>query len=228
VLPWLQSRLDADILFLQESNSPNCKGSVYWNGIPSVGWGSAVVVATGSLREIPIAGYDGWVIGGELLDSGLADREHGLYAFSVHSPTGTSASPRRSYVEESLEIVKLIKQQVPSDAELVIGGDFNFLSLGHRQPGEVVQTSTAEKTALQQFVKFGLASCWAASHAEQPLPQTLRWSRDTAPGKTTPFHCDGILVPMTWSDRVFCEVLTSDAFKLSDHNPVAAWISREG
>jgi len=71
--------------------------------------------------------------------------------------------------------------------------------------------------------EFGLVNCWQAANPDQPLHQTLRWTND----RTIPFHCDGLLVPKAWKDRlVSCIVLSGDEWdRLSDHNPVLACFS---
>ena len=68
--------------------------------------------------------------------------------------------------------------------------------------------------------KFGLVNCWQTANPNQPLPQTLRWTKD----RTIPFHCDGLFVPKSWKDRLeSCVVLSGDDWnRLSDHNPVIA------
>lgn len=223
--PQLQRGLDADIALLQESRQPCWSGAVAWENVPHANWGSAVLVGTGAIRRHGIEGYEGWVVGGEVIGSGLNASDRSLYVFSVHVPTGNASRPRRQYVEEAVGILKAIRSVVPDDADLVLGGDFNFLSLGERLEGEGMKTTLAEREALASFDDAGLISCWSASHPERALAQTLRWSADKAPGKCTPYHCDGIFVPRAWKGNLFCEVLTSACFHISDHNPVAAWIS---
>jgi hypothetical protein len=88
--------------------------------------------------------------------------------------------------------------------------------------GEKCQKS--ERAAIQRMADLGLFSCWSASHPDLPLEQTLRWASDKAAHKATPFHCDGIFVPVRWHDRTICEVFTSTCYRTSDHNPVVAWI----
>jgi len=125
-----------------------------------------------------------------------------------------------------VSILAAIKAQLSLEADLIIGGDFNFISLGHRKAGEQLETTAAEQEALTHFGDLGLVSCWEAAHPGRSLAQTLRWSGDKAPGKSTPYHCDGIFVPASWQPGIICEVLTSACFEVSDHYPVAAWISR--
>ena len=50
----------------------------------------------------------------------------------------------------------------------------------------------------------------------------LRWAGDKAPGKTTPYHCGGILVPQSWAPGCCCDILTDERFRISDHWPVTA------
>jgi endonuclease/exonuclease/phosphatase family metal-dependent hydrolase len=125
-----------------------------------------------------------------------------------------------------VSILEVIEQLVPSHADLVMGGDFNFVSLGDRKKSEGLKTTSAEREALARFARLGLVSCWATTHPGRALAQTLRWSGDSTPDKSTPYHCDGIFVPTSWDSRIICEVLTSACFEVSDHYPIAAWISR--
>lgn len=224
VWPRLQSALNADIVLLQEARKPDCCGSPAWENVPGQDWGSAVLVTQGKIRSITIEGYEGWCVGGELIESGLNANGRPLFVFSLHAPTGNSNQPRGPYVDEVVAVLNLIHASLPSDADLVLGGDFNFLSLGERKEGESLQTTPKERDALEIFKDRKLVSCWQAAHPGRPLPQTLRWSGDKTPDKSTPYHCDGIFIPQAWSSPIFCEVLTSACFEVSDHYPVAAWI----
>jgi exonuclease III len=149
-----------------------------------------------------------------------------LFVFSVHAPTSHATRPRQPYVEEVMNILDLLGRQIPAEADLILGGDFNLRSLGERNDKETFKTSTAERKCLARFADLGLVSCWATAHPGYPLPQTLRWNGDKTPDKSTPYHCDGIFVPAAWKQGIICEVLTSAYFEVSDHNPVVAWISR--
>jgi hypothetical protein len=149
-----------------------------------------------------------------------------LFVFSVHTPTSHATRPRQPYVAEVMNILDLLGQLVPTDTDLILGGDFNLRSLGERHAGETFKTLAVERKCLARFASLGLVSCWAAAHPGHPLPQTLRWTGDRTPGKSTPYHCDGIFVPAAWKQGIICEVLTSAYFEVSDHNPVVAWISR--
>jgi exonuclease III len=208
--------LQADILLLQEATAAPAHPGSIWEKVPDNRWGSAVVTTLGTAQPILIPGYDGWVVGAEI------DSEFGpLAVFSVHAPSSTPTCQRRPYTDEVVTILGLIREAVRPGVHLVIGGDFNF-TLGERHASESIKTSAAERRALAAIADAGLVSCWAAAHPDQPLPQTLRWSGDRAPGRTTPYHCDGILVPKAWSGRVECEILTAEPYMVSDHNPVSA------
>ena len=225
--PRLQTAMGADIVLLQESRRPpNSPAQLVWESVPHHDRGSAVLVSQGAIRSIPIAGYEGWVVGGEWLDGGHHAHERRLLVFSIHAPTSNPSRPRRPYVEEVVSILAVIRAQLPPQSDLIVGGDFNFLSLGHRKAGEQFETTEAEQEALTHFGDLGLVSCWEAAHPDRSLAQTLRWSGDKTPEKSTPYHCDGIFVPASWQPGMICEVLTSACFDVSDHYPVAVWISR--
>jgi hypothetical protein len=192
---------------LQESHDPGSAHHALWQAVPGQVWGSAVVVRRGVVRPIAVAGYEGWVTGGEWVthDDGQPIRQ--TFVFSVHSPTTDAFAERASYVSESRSIVRAIVAAVPSACELVIGGDFNFKSLGERLPSEELQTTPQEREALTEFRAASLVPAWHAAHPDRPLPQTLRWTGN----RVTPYHCDGFLLRPSAAERALCEVLSTPA-----------------
>ena len=224
--PRLQALLGAEIVLLQETRRPDWPGGLLWASVPHHDRGSAVLATKGTFREMPVRGYRGWVVGGELVDSGMNADGRPLFVFSVHAPTSHATRLRRPYVQEVMKILELLGRQIPNDTDLILGGDFNLRSLGERSATECFKTSAVERKCLARFAGLGLVSCWAAAHPGHPLPQTLRWTGDRTPDKSTPYHCDGIFVPASWKQGIICEVLTSAYFEVSDHNPVVAWIAR--
>ena len=193
-----------------------------WSGamvgatVPNRTWGSWVLVGCGALEPVAVSNYSGWVSGARWSRE-TAEPVEDVFLFSVHSPTSSEDEPRDSYVEESRKIVSVICKEVPSMAPLVIGGDFNFKSLGVRLSSEVIRTDASELEALQGFRDLGLSVAWQDAHPDQSLPQTLRWNR--AP--STPYHCDGFLTRGLPRGRILCDVLSSEPeASQSDHNPV--------
>jgi exonuclease III len=70
-------------------------------------------------------------------------------------------------------------------------------------------------------------SLWTEAGMFQPVSAvtsarltTLRWTGN----RRAPYHCDGIFVPQSWSDRLkSCVVFSGRRWnRLSDHNPVVA------
>jgi exonuclease III len=222
--PTLIDDFGADILFLQETRLPRSNSFVLWQKVPHHDRGSAVICSSGKVLPVSIPNYDGWVVGGELVESQWNRPSTPLFLFSLHSPSANAQSPRCTYVEEVAIIVRTLKSLLPSGADLILGGDFNFLSLGERHPSEPLKTKPEERDCLKLLSDLGLVSCWTEAHPNKPLAQTLRWSGDRSEGKTTPYHCDGIFVPKAWGINACCEVLTSKPFEVSDHFPVFAWI----
>ena len=217
--PRLQADLHADIVLLQEATAvPEDDGAV-WSKVPEGRWGSAVITTLGPTQPIPIQGYEGWVVGAE-----VESKFGPLAVFSVHAPSSTKARQRQPYTDEVVTILGLIREAVRPGIPLVIGGDLNF-TLGERHASEAMKTTAADRRALAAIRDAGLVSCWAAAHPDEPLPQTLRWSSDKAPGKTTPYHCDGILVPKEWAESVQCEIHDEERYAISDHNPVSATLN---
>ena len=209
----LANRLGAHALMLQEAQPPSSwSGEAVGGLVADHTWGSWVLVRSGALEPIAIAGYSGWVIGTRWQRPDADD----VYLFSVHSPTSSENEPRASYVAESRAIVMAICARVPSTAPLLIGGDFNFKSLGQRLPSESIQAKKAELQALQEFRSQGLSVAWQDCHPGEPLPQTLRWRNDPS----MPFHCDGFLTRNLHA-MLNCDVIQPESEgPLSDHNAV--------
>jgi endonuclease/exonuclease/phosphatase family metal-dependent hydrolase len=212
----LQGEVRADIVFLQELDEAPEGVAVAWARVPSTRWGSSIVTTLGIIRPICVPGYEGWVVGGE-----VASPRGPLFAFSVHVPTSTRQIVRRPYTEEAVRIIGQIRAIIGADSDLQIGGDFNF-TLGERHPSEDRETSSDERVALDAIAAAGLVSCWTEAHPKEPLGQTLRWSGDRSPGKTTPYHCDGLLVPKARALGATCTIHVGDRFSVSDHNPISA------
>lgn len=207
--------LQAEIVLLQEATSAPDHAGAIWEKVPDGRWGSAVVTTLGAIWPIRIQGYEGWAVGAEV------DSEFGpLAVFSVHAPTSTATRPRLHYTDEVVTILGLVREAAHPGVHVVVGGDFNF-TLGERHASETLKTSARDRRALAAIADAGLVSCWSASHPDQPLRQTLRWSR----GKATPCHCDGILVPTSWSAWVTCDIHDEERYAVSDHNPVFATLN---
>jgi len=103
------------------------------------------------------------------------------------------------------------------DKPLVVGGDFNFKSLGRRLPSEVLATEHPELEAIEEFQSIGFSLAWQRCHPGEPLAQTLRWAKKP----TVPFHCDGFLVRNVGDAGLACDVICNDSgIMVSDHNPV--------
>jgi hypothetical protein len=118
------------------------------------------------------------------------------------------------------------------DADLVIGGDFNLLSLDERHESELKGdgspwTTIAVEKKIQTRLKdeFGLVNCWQAANPGVPLAQTLRYVKNPVPA----YHCDGIFVPASWGTPISRVMGNTELYnkkpagrRTSDHNPVLA------
>jgi endonuclease/exonuclease/phosphatase family metal-dependent hydrolase len=169
------------------------------------------------MQPIAVAGFTGWVVGGEVEAGGRITRKP-LRIFSIHCPAG-----ERGYVHSMHAILDAL-QPMAQACDLVLGGDFN-IAAGYRERGGPLKMSRGEEGVLDRLAdEFGLIACWQTTHPGQPLAQTLRWMRK----RRTPYHCDGIFVPRAWQARLLsCEVVSGPRWrKLSDHNPVFAVIRR--
>ena len=207
---------DADLVLLQETTEPQSDSLSHWEAVLPQRWGSAVIAMDGQLQRVEIPEYRGWVTGSRWSRGTTASVEE-VYVFSIHSPTHHKDAPRKSYVHEARTIVTQINAAVPLGAPLIIGGDFNFASLGERVDGERRAMDPSEQEALDAFRAKGFLVAWRDLHPTAPLPQTLRWSGDRA----IPFHCDGYLVRGLEVSRLTCEVvLKARLDAVSDHRPV--------
>ena len=193
VWPRLWSALNLDIFCLQEAARPDTEDGQLWELVPGNKWGSAVVLSSGTIDPIEIPNYRGWVVGGEVHESSLQTDGRRMFVFSLHSPTSSATVKRASYIQEVHSIISILEKVISVDCDLILGGDFNF-TIGERQLGEFQSTLPAEREVVRKIEQLGSSSCWSASHPNRPLEQTLRWTSDQTPHRSTPFHCDGIAV----------------------------------
>jgi endonuclease/exonuclease/phosphatase family metal-dependent hydrolase len=217
----LADRVGADVLMLQEARPPTAWGGLFVGGrVPKQGysWGSWIAVRSGRLKTIKIDGYAGWVAGA------VWQRQRGspLALFSVHSPTRRKNEGPNAYVEDARRIVVAICDALSPGTPLIIGGDFNFKSLGERLATEAIRNRRDEQEALRDFRMRGLMVAWRDLHEDKPLPQTLRWSGD----RSVPYHCDGFLLRGLPRETVSCELIDVERHS-SDHSPVLLCIGPE-
>jgi hypothetical protein len=214
--PTVASEQGADLVLLQESTTPRADCVWHWEAVRPRLWGSAVIALDGQIQPLDIPDYRGWVTGA-CWSRGPEAIVASLYVFSIHTPTPHKDVPRKSYIHEACTIVMRIIAAVPPAAPVIIGGDFNFASLGERLEGERRAMNPSEQQALDMFRAQGFLVAWRDLHPGAPLPQTLRWTGD----RTTPFHCDGYLVRGLEASRLTCKVLANARWDaVSDHRPV--------
>ena len=185
-----------------------------WEMVEQNGWGSAIYSSTGTLKQISVPGFTGWVVGAEISGANWqSNHNDATLFFSSHAP-----SRANSY---SKQVNKLLDEigRIAIGSEIIVGGDFN-LTVSNSVESErlVKQRDLAIQARLAD--EFGLINCWQSANPNQPLPQTLRWTRD----RNIPYHCDGLFVPKSWQDRLESSTVLSgdDWNRLSDHNPVVA------
>lgn len=213
-----------DLLLVQESYAhdehlplllyPDSRSQSAWEMVEQNGWGSVVFSKTGSVKQLAVPGFSGWVVGAEISGaSWQAEFADPLLAFSLHAPS--QAESYQKLVNRILDTIK----EIAAGRDVVIGGDFN-LTVSNWANSE--RPVSKQDLAIQKRLadEFGLLNCWQAANPDQPLHQTLRWTKD----RTIPYHCDGLFVPKSWKDRLeSCVVLSGEEWnRLSDHNPVVA------
>jgi exonuclease III len=219
----IRARLAPDIVLAQECRPPEASpaetfrcasgDTLLWMPAAARRWGSAVLLRGARATPVRVPSFAGWVVGAELAGPAWSGGRP-LRVFSVHCPAG-----ERGYVRTMHAILDRVAR-LRSDADLVLGGDFNVV-VGHRQPGERIRVTGGERAILDRLAaEFDLISCWQAANPGRRLAQTLRWTADP----TAPYHCDGVFVPAAWGARLArCRVVTGSRWKrLSDHNPVVA------
>ncbi len=212
-----------DLLFVQESYPQNehlspsppseTSNRSVWQKVESNKWGSGVFSKTGTLTEIDIPHYCGWVVGAELSNANWQKNDAKTLVFSLCAPNGPG-----SYAGQ----VNLILNEIAKLAEgkeLVIGGDFN-MPVSDWCKSEIKSTKRDLAVRTRLANEFGLINCWQSANPELEPQQTLRWTGN----RTIPFHIDGIFVPKTWLERLqSCTILSGQEWdELSDHNPVIA------
>ena len=216
----IRERLAPDLLLAQECRPPppGDWAASLWSRATARGWGTGVFLARGAIERIPVRGFAGWVVGGEL-DGKAWPGARPLCAFSVHCPAG-----EHGYVKTMGKILDRLVG-IAAGADMVLGGDFNVVA-GYRGPDAAVRMSEGERRLLDRISEeLALIPSWQAMHPGVPLAQTLRWSGN----RQTPYHCDGVFVPRAWRGRLAsAEVLSGPEWDaLSDHNPVVTCVSRE-
>jgi len=214
--PTLVGRID--LAFLQEVRPPDSVRPHLWDAVPGRQWGSALVARKGRLVQVPLVGYEGWVVGGRVEGIRLARHDAPLFAFSVHVPSPSANRRRMSYFKESIAIVKKIRSSVPRGATVILAGDFN-IAMAKRAPADPLFRTKAEHRTLDLIEAAGFISLWPACNPGSVPHQTLRWTTNPA----APYHCDGFFVPPGLVAGASCKVLDGDEIRgASDHNPVVA------
>lgn len=207
------SGAEPDLLFAQETRDPaqlvSGGSQAAWRSVEHGRWGSALFAPGADVAPIAIVHLSGWVVGAHVK---LANLE--FFAFSVHLP------PTKSSYVRTADLLLDSLAEITRGEPCVLAGDWNF-SVSPRAVGDPHRNRRSESRILTRLAEeFGLSSAWSICNPDQPLPQTLRWSREP----THPYHCDGIFVPEAWREAlVHASVLQgADWTTLSDHNPVVA------
>lgn len=209
--------LDPDVALIQETRNPTefapglfggpdlC--GALWRAVEHGKWGSSLYVPRGTVAEIAVPGFRGWVSGGLVASAGVE-----VFAFSVHLPPTKSSYIRSAnrFLDELAPVLR--------GAPVILGGDWN-LTISRGPGGRPFKSGEADLHE-RLATEFGLKSAWNCAHEGEALPQTLRWANN----RSLVFHCDGILVPSAWPSCVqSVDVIREGPWlSLSDHNPVVA------
>jgi len=213
---------NVDLLLVQESYSRKehlpsmlfpTMGESVWDKAEPNQWGSGIFSKTGSLKQIHVPRFNGWVVGSEIRDASWQSNIETVFVFSIHAPAGNGG-----YAGQVNLLLDEIAR-ISNGKEVILGGDFN-LTVSHWPESE--RPSSKKNLAIQERLdkEFGLINCWQEANPNREPQQTLRWTRD----RTTPYHCDGVFVPKYWKEQLQdCSILSGECWNLlSDHNPVVA------
>lgn len=214
----LLRQASVDVLCAQESRAPieyfdgeALAGSAVFNPAHDRDWGSAIWSRHHALEEISLDAFRGHVVAARANDVKLGGRSWNVDFVSVHIP---EPAP---YVRQVAHLIDLLVQR-PRDALLFLAGDFN-ITTALRHVTEVLETPADELAVLTRLRReLGVVNAWQLLHPNQPLPQTLRWTKSP----TTPYHCDAIYVDcraLQYLETV--EILQDkDWSRLTDHSPI--------
>lgn len=217
----LMADVGADIVCAQETRHPSLylPSDAGWRApvhrsVAHGKWGSAILSRSHALTELPIADlFAGWVVGARVHGVELGGRVQDIDVYSVHIP---SPGP---YEKRVLQLIDFLGH-ARTDCPQIVAGDFN-VTVALRCLSESQKNTAGEKRILQRLhEELDLINSWQAKHTDEPLPQTLRWSRN----KTVPYHCDGIFIDSDFR-KFLVEAAVLEDFTwaaLSDHNPVVA------
>jgi len=226
---WLKMIVEheVDLLLTQESGPqehylsplvyPELLQQSVWDSAPPNRWGSAIFSRTGTVKQLHLPRFNGWVVGAEITRLSWRRKvKRPLLVFSVHVPYGKGGYWRQ--VDALLD--EIARLAVGKD--VIIGGDFN-VPITPPCRADYVMTKREAAIHARLTEEFGLMNCWQEANPGRQPAQTLRWTGS----RTIPYHCDGIFVPAQWRDRLqSCVVLSGAEWDpLSDHNPVIAIFS---
>jgi len=141
---------------------PNLRKQSIWEMVEQNGWGSAIYSSSGTLKQISVPGFAGWVVGTEICGANSqTSQSDATMVFSIHAP-----SRAESY---SKQVNKLLDEIgcIANGREMIVGGDFN-LTVSHAV--ETDRPVSKQDLAVQARLvdEFGLINCWQTSNPNQP------------------------------------------------------------
>lgn len=217
----LMKDFEPDLVFAQESVHPEkyYSGEVFagfksalYTPVPHGKWGSALLSKTHALEPITLPGFEGWVTGAKVPDLKIGGSSQTAMVFSLHAP---SPGPYEPHVNRILDAIAKVRDGSP----LIIAGDFNLTTAVRDPLDPLGKNIPSEKRILERLrCEFGLFNAWQIMHPNQPLPQTLRWSKNPLPH----YHCDGVFVSHVHLQHLVQAKVESAGHwgTLSDHNPI--------
>lgn len=217
----LLSDLGADIVCAQETYHPQhylmdeygSFGGAVHQMVPHGKWGTAILSRHHTLEPLPVAEFDGWVVGARVHGVEVGGKIQDVDVYSVHIP---SPGPYERRVDKLIDVLS----SMPTDCLKIVAGDFN-MTVSMRHDAEALKNTPGELRIQQRLCnELGLVNAWQTVNPNTPLTQTLRWARN----KKAAYHCDGIFVDHRHLSSLRAATILDDEVwaKLSDHNPVMA------
>lgn len=120
-----------DLLLVQESYPhdehlppllyPDPRRQSLWEMVEQNGWGSAIYSSSGTLKQISVPGFAGWIVGAEICGANWQiSQSDTTLVFSIHAPSrGESYSNQVNKL-----LVELVR--IANGREIIVGGDFNL------------------------------------------------------------------------------------------------------
>jgi len=169
------SDLGADIICAQETLHPQRYLNDVYGGVAGVvhqmvphgKWGTAILSRRHTIEPLPVAAFDGWVVGARIYGVEGGGKSQDVDIYSVHIPSPGPYEPR---VDQLIDVLS----SIPTDRLRIVAADFN-ITVSIRQDAEELKNTPGERRIQLRLRKeLGLANAWQEVNPNTHLPQTAR------------------------------------------------------